>query len=67
MAWGWTGGRAQPDHKAARSEDMQLWFNILMVSGAIAGVLMGALAHPKVYAGVFGGQAGSADHDGRQG
>ncbi|WP_300376484.1 hypothetical protein [Henriciella sp.] len=50
-----------------RSYNMQFWFNILMVSGAIAGVLMGALAHPKIYAGVFGGRASSADHDGRQG
>ena len=42
---------------------MQLWFNILMISGAFAGVIIGTLAHPKVYAGVFGGRPGSADHE----
>ena len=42
---------------------MQVYFTMLMVSGGIAGLAAGILAHPKFYAVVFGGKAGSADHD----
>ena len=42
---------------------MQLWFNLLILFGAGTGVSLGALAHPKFYAFVFGGEPGSADHE----
>ena len=34
----------------------------LIVIGAIIGILIGALGHPKIYRGVFGGPLGSDDH-----
>ncbi len=43
---------------------MQVWFNILIFGGMGLGLAMGALAHPKFHAMVFGKKnAGSADHD----
>ena len=43
---------------------MQSWFTLLMLSGGALGLLMGVLAHPKLYAVIFNKRRfDSADHD----
>ena len=34
----------------------------LLLLGAVAGIVIGALGHPKIYRGLFGGLLGSDDH-----
>ena len=40
---------------------MQLLFVLLLSTGTLAGLVIGALSHPKAYAAVFGGREQSAD------
>ncbi|MEM5516841.1 hypothetical protein WNY37_07755 [Henriciella sp. AS95] len=43
---------------------MQDFFTMLMITGAVLGLAMGALSHPKFYAAVFRKKrVDSADHE----
>ena len=42
---------------------MEGWFGFLMITGAVAGLAIGALSHPKFYAAVFKKKPESADHE----